>query len=95
MCTRGCQDDYPFRDVAEDAKSLLSRDSRVVTTHRERGESSKADHMAKVSHQMENPFLWFEQPRNFLTGEGSSFLNHSWCMKSYVIIKRAFNIIKF
>ena len=67
LLLRGCQKDHPFRDVVEEAKSMLLRNWHVCLSHRPRDHNQEADQLAKYGHSLPGGLLYFEEPPDFLS----------------------------
>ena len=64
---RGCQEDYPFYHLVEEARSLLMQEWEVALRLIPRELNHHADRMAKLGHSTDQAFVFFEEPPDFIT----------------------------
>ncbi|XP_028753586.1 uncharacterized protein LOC114713165 [Neltuma alba] len=66
---RGCDENYPFKDVVDDARLLFHREWTITLVHTTREQIPIADQLAKFSHFMESIFCILGQPPSMSEGE--------------------------
>ena len=63
---RGCEEQHPFKELIDDARTCYHRDWRIQLCHVYREHIETADRLSKFSHSLVDPFCTFYQPPSFI-----------------------------